>query len=105
VCELAGGLPLALELAAATADLHGLAALTAAEPAASGVEVMRDMVRWSLDVLPEESRHLLARSTLLPHGVSTAAVACLGSQSPSSGSVAVTRVPSRWGISPELFAL
>ena len=78
VCELAGGLPLALELAAASTDLHGLAGMATGEPAKSGAVVLHEMVCWSLDVLPEESRQLLARTTLLPHGVSTTAAARLG---------------------------
>lgn len=79
MCRSAGGLPLAIELAAAAVDRHDLVSLN--EPAALVNERTRDVVRaavhWSLDVLPESSGLLFARSSLLPDGMSSAAAAHL----------------------------
>ncbi len=77
VCERTGGLPLAIELAAACVDRYGLDGLSAVDPPSVGSGSLRDALRWTTDVLPEESSRLLLRATLLPGGMSVAAAACL----------------------------
>lgn len=76
VCERAGGLPLALELAAASVDLHGLVCL-ASEGTSTADSALRNALRWSTEVLPHDSARLLLRAALLPGGLSTSSAACL----------------------------
>jgi len=77
ICQRTGGLPLALELAAASADRHGLQGLATMTREKGGAGALGDAVRWSMEILPADSARLLLRATLLPGGVSFGSAARL----------------------------
>ena len=67
ICRLLGGLPLAMELAAARAHMLGLAELRAQLvrgrlPTSTGSATMQEAVSWSLDLLGEDARRLFAEA-------------------------------------------
>ncbi|WP_088317500.1 BTAD domain-containing putative transcriptional regulator [Kineosporia sp. R_H_3] len=99
ICRSLDGLPLALELAAARTAVLPLASIAAqlrAAPAdlqATGAAAdpadrhrsLRDLVRWSTDLLPEQDRRLLGRLSVFRGGCTLDAASAVGDHDGSFG--------------------